>query len=88
MTKILIHPAYSEAAGMVLLEEIVAGLPVLVTDVCGFAHYINDAEAGIVEPSPFIFKDFVFLIGAVVTISVTNEQSHLYSNPAYSLEKI
>ncbi|MBP8902979.1 MAG: glycosyltransferase family 4 protein [Thiobacillaceae bacterium] len=50
---LLIHPAYSEAAGMVLLEAVVAGLPVLTTDVCGYAHYIDEAVAGRVLASPF-----------------------------------
>ena len=49
----LIHPALDEAAGIVLLEALVAGLPVLVTDVCGYAHYIATAEAGLVIDSPF-----------------------------------
>ncbi|SFP57143.1 glycosyltransferase family 4 protein [Pseudomonas borbori] len=50
---LLIHPAYNENTGTVLLEALVAGLPVLVTDVCGYAHYIRDADAGRVLPSPF-----------------------------------
>lgn len=50
---LLIHPAYSESAGMVLLEAVVAGLPVLVTDVCGYAHYIEEAKAGCLIASPF-----------------------------------
>lgn len=50
---LLIHPAYNENTGTVLLEALVAGLPVLVTDVCGYAHYISDANAGRVVPSPF-----------------------------------
>ena len=50
---LLIHPAYNENTGTVLLEAVVAGLPVLVTDVCGYAHYIDEAEAGRVVPSPF-----------------------------------
>ncbi|WP_417661789.1 glycosyltransferase family 4 protein [Pseudomonas sp.] len=50
---LLIHPAYNENTGTVLLEALVAGLPVLVTDVCGYAHYISDADAGKVVPSPF-----------------------------------
>lgn len=49
----LIHPAYSEAAGNVLLEALAAGLPVVTTDVCGYAHYINEADGGMVLPSPF-----------------------------------
>lgn len=50
---LLIHPAYNENTGTVLLEALVAGLPVLVTDVCGYAHYILDADCGRVVPSPF-----------------------------------
>jgi len=50
---LLIHPAYNENTGTVLLEALVAGLPVLVTDVCGYAHYIAQADAGRVLASPF-----------------------------------
>ncbi len=47
------HPARHENTGTVLVEALVAGLPVLVTDVCGYAHYIEEAEMGRVIPSPF-----------------------------------
>ncbi len=50
---LLIHPAYNENTGTVLLEALVSGLPVLVTDVCGYAHYIAEADAGRVLASPF-----------------------------------
>jgi len=50
---VLIHPALDEAAGIVLLEALVAGLPVLVSDVCGYAHHIAKAQAGLVIESPF-----------------------------------
>jgi UDP-glucose:(heptosyl)LPS alpha-1,3-glucosyltransferase len=50
---LLLHPAYTEVAGMVLLEALVAGLPVLTTSVCGYAHYIEESGAGIVIPEPF-----------------------------------
>lgn len=49
----LVHPARSEAAGIVLLEALVAGLPVIVSDVCGYAGHIRDAHAGLVLASPF-----------------------------------
>lgn len=42
----LLHPAYAETTGGVLLEAIVSGLPVLATPVCGYAPHINHAEAG------------------------------------------
>src|SRR5690606_30462512 len=51
---LLIHPAYNENTGTVLLEALVSGLPVLVTDVCGYAHYIEDADCGRVVLSPYV----------------------------------
>lgn len=50
---LLLHPAYQEAAGIVLLEAVTAGLPVLTTGVCGYAHYIADANCGTVIEEPF-----------------------------------
>ncbi len=50
---LLLHPAYSESAGYVLLEATIAGLPVLTTDTCGYAFHIEKAQAGIVCASPF-----------------------------------
>ena len=54
----LLHPAYHENTGTVIVEAIVAGLPVLTTDVCGYAHYVNDANAGRVIASPFNQNEF------------------------------
>lgn len=50
---LLLHPAYQEAAGIVLLEAITAGLPVLTTAVCGYAHYVADANCGVVIEEPY-----------------------------------
>ena len=50
---LLIHPAYYETSGMVLLESLVAGLPVLTTDACGYAPYVEEAGAGRVLSEPF-----------------------------------
>lgn len=50
---LLLHPARQETAGMVLIEAMAAGLPVLVTDICGYSHHIESAGAGKVLGSPF-----------------------------------
>ncbi len=50
---LLVHPARSEAAGMILLEALTAGLPVLATDVCGYADHVRRAKAGRILASPF-----------------------------------
>ena len=43
---VFLHPAHSEAAGAVLLEAMVAGLPVIATDVCGYANYVARQQQG------------------------------------------
>lgn len=50
---LLLHPAYHEAAGMVLLEALCSGVPVLVTANCGYAYHIAQAQAGGLIPEPF-----------------------------------
>ena len=50
---LLLHPAYAETAGTVLLEAITSGLPVLATKVCGYAPHIGLSNAGMVLRSPF-----------------------------------
>jgi UDP-glucose:(heptosyl)LPS alpha-1,3-glucosyltransferase len=50
---LLLHPAYRENTGTILLEAITAGVPVLTTNVCGYAQHVDRANAGIVLSSPF-----------------------------------
>ncbi len=50
---IMLHPAYMESGGIVLIEALVAGLPVIATDVCGFAHYVESSGGGVLIESPF-----------------------------------
>ncbi len=51
---LLLHPAITENTGNVILEALVAGLPVLATDTCGYALHVAKAEAGRLVPGdPF-----------------------------------
>jgi UDP-glucose:(heptosyl)LPS alpha-1,3-glucosyltransferase len=50
---LLVHPARQEAAGIVLLEALACGLPVVASGICGYAPYITQAQAGWVLPEPF-----------------------------------
>lgn len=53
----MLHPAYSESAGYVLLEATIAGLPILTTASCGYAFHIEKAHSGEVCPLPFQQKE-------------------------------
>ncbi|BCR05196.1 UDP-glucose--(heptosyl) LPS alpha 1,3-glucosyltransferase WaaG [Desulfuromonas versatilis] len=50
---LLLHPSYYENTGTVLVEALAAGLPVLATEICGYAHYVRQSRAGLLVPSPF-----------------------------------
>lgn len=50
---LLLHPARQENTGSVLLEALAAGLPVLATANCGYAHHVREAAAGTVLDIPF-----------------------------------
>jgi UDP-glucose:(heptosyl)LPS alpha-1,3-glucosyltransferase len=64
---LLIHPAYSESGGMVLLEAMVAGLPVLTTASCGYAFHVTRAGAGTVLPLPFRQAQLNDRLGAMLS---------------------
>jgi UDP-glucose:(heptosyl)LPS alpha-1,3-glucosyltransferase len=63
---LLIHPAYVENTGTVLLEALVAGLPVLCTAACGYAHHVEAADAGAVVPEPFHQEDLDAALGRLL----------------------
>lgn len=45
-SSVLVHPARSEPGGLVLLEAMSQGLPVIASDVCGYARFVREANAG------------------------------------------
>ncbi len=90
----LLHPAYHENTGTILLEAVVAGLPVLTTEICGFASYIQDAEAGYVLPSPFQQEQLNQQLAIMLSSSSSREerrqnglkfgkQADIYNQPEY-----
>lgn len=50
---LLIHPARQEAAGIVLIEALAAGVPVIVTSVSGYAFHVQQANAGQLIKAPY-----------------------------------
>ncbi len=71
---LMIHPAYMESGGIVLIEAVIAGLPVIATAVCGFAHYIEDARAGIVLDEPFVQENMNSTLTCVLNNAEQRQQ--------------
>lgn len=55
---VFLHPARSENTGTVILEAMVAGLPVLVSSACGYSHYVMASAAGECVGAPYITSEF------------------------------
>lgn len=52
---LLLHPARIENTGNVIVEALIAGLPVLATDNCGYGFHVERAQAGQLVPGlPFV----------------------------------
>jgi len=77
----LLHPAYSESAGKVLLEALTHGLPVLTTDTCGYGFHIERANGGIELKSPFTQAN---LNSTLKTFITDDAQREVWSKSALS----
>lgn len=55
---LLVHPARKDNTGTVIIEAIVAGLPVIVSAICGYATHVSRSGAGLVTACPFKQQDF------------------------------
>lgn len=81
---LLIHPAYREATGNVLLEAAVAAVPVLCSEICGYSHYISDNNLGIVIKEPFEQKK---LDDALYKMLTDQSQREVWKNNVLKFSK-
>lgn len=95
---LLIHPAYTENTGNVILEAMIAGLPVLTTSNCGYAVHVQRAKAGKVLSLPFQQPLFNKMLLEMLQSPERDQwsqngihygrQQDLYSRPRVATEKI
>lgn len=94
---LLVHPAYSENTGTVLLEALVAGLPVLTTANCGYAHFIEESGGGRVIDSPYQQSKFDRALQELITADTSALSEHalawaktadIYSLPEHATDLI
>jgi len=74
---LLLHPAYRENTGTVLIEAMAAGLPVLASDTCGYSFHVKKAGAGEIVPSPF---DQIKLNQTITRMLTSEEKSRWREN--------
>ena len=63
----MVLPAYDENTGTVILEAVIAGVPVLTTENCGYAHYVLECNAGLVVPMPYSQEVFDVMLVELIT---------------------
>ena len=71
---LVVHPARRDTTATVLLEAVAAGVPVLCTSACGYAHHIRSAKSGVVLDEPFSQTQFDRALGELVTSDLTHMQ--------------
>lgn len=81
---LFVHPARSELAGLVIIEAMTAGLPVIVTENCGYASHVAMSKAGHVLSSPFNQLEFNQALQATLTLHNLKELGQL--GQAYTSE--
>ena len=59
---VMLHPARLENTGLVILESLLAGVPVIASAACGFAEYIERFGAGVVLSEPFDPSEYIAAI--------------------------
>ncbi len=73
----LAHPAHIENTGNIILEAIIAGLPVIASEVSGYAFHIQCAHAGLVIKHPFEQHIYTTQLLELLT---SEQREHWHSN--------
>ncbi len=76
---LLLHPARQEAAGMVLIEALAAGVPVIVSGISGYAYHIADAKAGIVLSEPYTQSELNNALHIAITDKMQRDDWHQHA---------
>ena len=63
---LMLHPARVENTGLVIVESLMAGTPVIASAACGFAEYIERFDAGAVVAEPFDAQQFLAAIRTAI----------------------
>jgi UDP-glucose:(heptosyl)LPS alpha-1,3-glucosyltransferase len=88
---LLLHPAYRENTGTVLLEAMAASLPQLVSGTCGYSYYVEQAQCGAVLNEPFSQQQMNEKLVEILTrlaISIAwqqNAQEYLSTHDIFSM---
>jgi UDP-glucose:(heptosyl)LPS alpha-1,3-glucosyltransferase len=81
---LLVHPAREEAAGNIIIEAMVSGLPSIVSKEVGFSDEVKKFNAGAVLPDNFMQVDFNNLLERTIKTNrltfIKNNISSLHEN--------
>jgi UDP-glucose:(heptosyl)LPS alpha-1,3-glucosyltransferase len=90
----LVHPARAEAAGQVILESLLGGVPAIVSDVCGYATEVVRSGGGIVVKEPItdealadVIRDAIDRLPAL-RVAAADESNRLIRAQGHWLEAL
>lgn len=78
----LVHPARVECSGMIIMESLYCGLPVITTENTGFAWHVKNANAGRIIDYPFEQTQLNRAVLELLTLS-PNEYAALSKNATH-----
>ena len=77
---LLIHPARMETAGMVLLEALTYGLPVLCTKNCGYSTHVHEAGCNLLSATPSTQEISETLLSSLLQIQELQNKTLTWSS--------